>query len=168
MVVVLVTMGVAMVGGVKVLVWTGAIVNMSGEVLVIVVSGDTFIGVFDGVVIAVLADVGADALIEVVVDALATVVGVDMLVDAEIIVVAAVGIVLKFVVPVSYTVDMLSDTVIDVLIEVLTGVWARVIVGVAVTSIGTDAVVGVNVNIFADVVTTLRGATPETVEELGG
>ena len=52
--------------------------------------------------------------------------------------------------------------VVDVLIEALPGAWTDVIVGL-VPDIGVDVLVVVNVNLFAVIVTALRG-TPAPTE----
>ena len=80
------------------------------------------------------------------------------------IVVAAVSIVLKFAVLVSYSADVLSDVAVNVLIKALSGVWVCVIIDVVVAGIGFDVLVGVIVNIFAAVITALRCTGPAPVE----
>ena len=90
--------------GVKPPVWAGAVVNVSLEVLNIVVLAGILIGVFAGVIITVLMVLGGSAGVMLRV-------GVNMLVGVEINVVPAMIIVLKFVVKVSYSVNVLSDVV---------------------------------------------------------
>ena len=57
---------------------------------------------------------------------------------------------------------MLSDVVVDGLIEVLPRMWADMIIGFAVPEIGVEVLVGVNVNTFVAVVTTLKCAPLES------
>ena len=143
---------VSMVVEVKPPLWAGAVVEVP------------VITVFTGV-ITVLVNVAPEALTEVVISALAGVVDVGLFVDVDIIVVAALSIVLKFVVTVSYFVDVLSNTVVDV----LPGVWDGVIIGVVLPSdIGTGVFDGVNVNTFATLVTSLKCATSAPVKEAFG
>ena len=103
-----------------------------------------------------------------VIDALAGIVGVGMWVDEDIIAVTVLSIFFEFLVSVSYSVDVLSDTVADVLIEALPGVWNGVITGVLLPpGIGSDLLVGVNVNMCAAVMTDLRCVTLASIEVFG-
>ena len=109
-----------------------------------------------------LADVLMDALTKAIVGPLPGIrigVGVRMLAVAGFNVVPAVSIVWRFVVPGSYSVDLLSDVVVNVLIDALSGARADVTIGVFVTSIGIGVLVAVNVNVFAAVLTALRDVT---------
>ena len=93
-------------------------------------------------------------------------IGGSMLVGEEIVVVAALSIIFKSVLPVSYSADVLSDVVVDVLIEALAGGWADLIIGVVATGIRVDTlVVIVDVNSVVAVVTALRCAKLVPVEE---
>ena len=155
LVLVIVPEGVAVVVGVKAPVWAGTVVNVSVEALDIALLVEGEFGVFSGVVVAVLADVGTDALIGVVIGA-----GANMLVDIEIIVVAAVSNVFKIFVPVPYSEDMLSDVAVDISIKALSGVM----IGVVVLDISVDVLFGVSTNIFVVMMTALRGVTSALVE----
>ena len=84
--------------------------------------------------------VWAGAVINTVVEAL--------VVDVEVIVVATVLIVLNFVVRVSYSVDVLSGVVVDVLVDKLAGLSGGATICV-VLGIGVEVLAGVNANIFA-------------------
>ena len=128
-----------MVVGVKAPVWAGAGVNVSVKVkaLAIFVFADMLIDVFASVVITVLVDIDTDALNEV---------SVCMLHYVAIIVAAVVLSVSKFLVLVSCCGDVL------------------LIIGVFVPGIGVDVLVGVSVNIFAVMVTALRGVMLAPVE----
>ena len=160
--------GVTMVVEVKSSAWVRAFVDMSVDVSVIVALLNTFIDVIAGV-ITVLADVVIEALTEVVIGALAGVVGVGMLADVDIIVMAAVSILLRFVVAVSHSIDVLWYAVVEAFIEALVGVRGDVKFGAFVPPrIGIDVLDGVNFNIFADVITTLRCVTPAPLREAFG
>ena len=115
-----------MVARVKAPVWAGAGVDGWVEVLGIFLFADKVIDMFAGVVIGV---------------------DVNILVNVESIVVAVVSIVLQFVVSALYSVDALSDVVVDVCIEPLSAVRADVIIGFVVPDIGVDVLVGANDNV---------------------
>jgi hypothetical protein len=68
---------------------------------------------------------------------------IDVLVDVEIIVVGVIVIVLKFVLPVSYSVNVTSGVVFDLFADGLTGVMLSVLPG-----IGIEVLAGVNTNAF--------------------
>ena len=141
----------AMVVGVEAPVSAGTIVNVSVEALGIAVLAGILLDMFAAVVVTVLADVLADMLTEVMVAAFSGImVGVDvsMLVDVESIMVADVSIVPKFFVLLLFSADMVSDVLVDALIF----------------GIRVDVLVGVSVNIFAVMVTALRGVMLAPVE----
>ena len=144
-----VPVGVTMVVGVKPPMWAEVVVDMLVEVSLIVDLVDTSIAVIAGM-ITVLAALVTEALTGVVIGALAGLIGVGMLVDVDIIEVAVVSIVLKFMV--------------DVFIEALSGVRDDVIIGVFVPFVCSDVLVGVNANVFAAVMTALKFITPAPVE----
>ena len=68
---------------------------------------------------------------------------IDVLADVEIIVVGAIVIVLKFALPVSYSVDVpSSDVAVDLFMDALTGVMLGVLTGIGIgvlTDVGANA-----------------------------
>ena len=66
------------------------------------------------------------------------------------------GIIFESVLPVVYPVYMLSEVVVDALLEVLSGVWDNVIIDV-------DVLVDLNINIFEP----FRCTTPAPEEAFG-
>ena len=68
---------------------------------------------------------------------------ISILADVKIIMVTAVVIDLEFAVPVSYSVGMLSDVVVDVLIDALTNIFSGVAISV-VTDNGVGGLLDVN------------------------
>ena len=77
---------------------------------------------------------------------------IDILNDVEIIVVGAVVILLKLVVPVSYSVDVTTD---DVAVNLFMDVMAGVMLGV-LNGIGVEVLADIAVNAFAVVMTALE------------
>ena len=148
---------VTMVVGVKPPVWSGV-----ADVFFMTILTETFIDTFADVIMVL-----EEALTEVI-DALAGVVGAGLLFDVDIIVMAAVSIVLKFVAKISYSADVLSGTVVGVLIIVLRCVGAGVTTDVVLPGVGIGVLDGVNVNIFAAVMTALSSAMPVPLEEAFG
>ena len=93
------------------------------------------------VVVIVVVEAKDTACAGAVINTLVEVVAID--------VVDAVAIALGFALPVSYSVYVLSDVVVDL----VTGAFAGVIAGMLLSGSGVDALVYVNVNVFAGVMT---------------
>ena len=69
-------------------------------------------------------------------------------------------IVLKFVMAVSYSVDVPSDVDVDLFVDVLAGVMIRVLRG-----IGVDMLAAMSENAFAVIMTALEFPVPTLLEE---
>ena len=79
------------------------------------------------------------------------VLAIGVMADVEIIVVGVIVIVLKFVLPVSYSVDVTSGVVLDLFADGLADVMSSVLPG-----IGIGVLADVNTNAFAAVMTALK------------
>ena len=101
------------------------------------------------VIVVVRVLVRAAAIIDMV--AVVEVLVIDVLVDVEIIVAGVIVIVLKFVLPVSYSVDVTSGVVLDLFADGLAGVMFSVLPG-----IGIEVLADVNTNAFAVTMTALK------------
>ena len=118
-------------------VWAGAAMNMVVEVLATEVLNDVLTSATVGVCV-------------------------DMFTDMAIIVLGAVRIPLEFSEPVSCSVDVLSNVVVDVLFDTLNDV----VIGVVPSIGGADVEAGLNVDVFAVTITALKFARPAPLGEL--
>ena len=96
--------------------------------------------------------VRAAAIIDMV--AVVEVLVIGVLVDVEIIVAGVIVIVLKFVLPVSYSVDVTSGVILDLFADGLAGV----IMSSVLPGIGIGVLADVNTNAFVAVMTALKFA----------